>query len=299
MAPQQGPAGPRRRLGAELRRLRLNADMTLDEVAERMTCSTSKISRLETGKGIPKLPDVNELIRIYGVTSDAEQDMLRRLVREGRTQGWWEPYVEGVPPERFVMDAPARYPSLETAARAVSSFDLAVIHGLLQTEDYARAVLNAILPHHRRPEIDKLVRLRRMRQLAVVERDPPLSLSVVLDEAALNRVVGGAAVMSAELDFVVERSSMPNVDVRVLRFGAGAHRAHAGDFVLLEFPDSTMDCVYIEGHAGDQYLEGESDVELYKGVFADVADRALDPDESRELISWYARKHAPRRKATS
>src|SRR3954463_15110000 len=116
MGAPQSPIGSRRRLGAELRRLRTKAGLTLDEVAEQMTCSTSKISRLETGKGIPKLPDVRELMRIYGVVVDAERDMLLRLPRPGREHGWWEPLTEGLTPERFVMDVPSRYPALETGA---------------------------------------------------------------------------------------------------------------------------------------------------------------------------------------
>ncbi|GAA4543556.1 helix-turn-helix transcriptional regulator [Pseudonocardia xishanensis] len=287
MAPQQGPAGPRRRLGAELRRLRLKRDMTLDEVAALMTCSTSKISRLETGKGIPKMPDVNELIRIYGVASDAEREMLRRLVGEGRTTGWWEPYVEGVDPERFVMDAPARYPSLEAEATSVSSFDLAFLHGLLQTREYARAVLAALLPHHGRRPIEKLVELRMERQRAL-ERSRPLDFHVVLDESVLVREAGGRAVMRGQLEVLLERAAAPNVDLRVLPFSAGLDRAHLGEFVLLGFDDPALsDVVYVEGPSGETYLDAPADVELYEHVFGDVAERALDPAASRERIAQH------------
>ena len=122
----------------------------LDEVAERMTCSTSKISRLETGKGVPKVADVRELMRIYDVASDTERDMLLRLVHDGREHGWWESYTDGVQPERFILDMPGRYASLETDARAVRSFDLTVMHGLLHTEAYSRAVLLGPVAPHRR-----------------------------------------------------------------------------------------------------------------------------------------------------
>ncbi|WP_181780849.1 helix-turn-helix domain-containing protein [Pseudonocardia pini] len=287
MAPQQGPAGPRRRLGAELRRLRLKADMTLDEVAELMTCSTSKISRLETGKGIPKMPDVNELIRIYGVSADAERDMLHRLVREGRTHGWWEPFVEGVQPEKFVMDAPARYPSLEAEATSVSSFDLAFLHGLLQTRDYARAVLAALLPHHGRRAIEKLVELRMERQRAL-DRPDPMHLQVVLDEGILVREAGGRAVMRRQLEVLAEQAARPNVDLRVLPFSAGLDRAHLGEFVLLGFADpSVSDVVYVEGPSGESYLDAPADVELYEHVFGEVAERALDPAASLDRIEQH------------
>lgn len=293
MVAAQGPAGPRRRLGAELRRLRSKAGLNLEDVAEQLDCSTSKISRLETGKGIPKLPDIRELIRIYGVSSDTERDMLLRLVKDSREQGWWEPYTEGVHPERFVMDAPARYPALETDAIAVRSFDMATLHGLLQTRSYATAVVSAVLPHHQPREIEQLVDLRIRRQQALC-RDRPLQLSVVLDEAVLQRMVGGPAVMAEQLQALVDVSRLSMVSIQVLRLDAGLHRAHAGQFVILEFPEFVgPDVVYIEGHAGDTYLENESDVVLYKNVFADVADRALDSKESRRLIGFYLRKYAP------
>jgi transcriptional regulator with XRE-family HTH domain len=296
----RSPIGSRRRLGAELRRLRRKAAMTLDDVATRMTCSTSKISRLETGKAIPKVPDVNELMRIYGVTSDTERDMLLRLVRDGREQGWWEPLTDGVAPERFMMDAPARYAAMETGAVAVRSFEVALLHGLLQTPDYTREVLDAILISRRSSdEIDSLVELRRRRQLALTESAPPLELSVVLDEAVLLRVAGTRSVMAEQLDAVLDRMLLPNVTVQVMPFAAGLHRAHSGSFVILEFArEDVADVVYIEGHAGDTYLETASDVELYKEVFDDVTARALSPEASRELVRRYRNQHRTSRRAS-
>lgn len=300
MAAPQSPIGSRRRLGAELRRLRAKTGLTLDDVAELMTCSTSKISRLETGKGVPKVPDVRELMRIYGVTSDTEQDMLLRLVKDGRQHGWWEPLTEGVAPERFVMDAPSRYPALETEAVSIRSFDISVLHGLLQTPDYTRAVMVSLLTHRSRHEVDQLVELRGRRQRALLREESPLALSVVLDEGILRRVVGTPALMAAQLERLLERSAMGNIDIRVLPFEAGYHRAHNGSFVILQFQEgSGTDVVYIEGHAGDTYLESASDVDLYKDVLRDVTDRALDPETSRALIDRYLHVHAPRGKASS
>lgn len=300
MAAPQSPIGSRRRLGAELRRLRTRSSLTLDEVAALMTCSTSKISRLETGKGIPKVPDVRELMRIYGVTSGTERDMLLRLVKDGRQHGWWEPLTDGVQPERFMMDSPARYASLENDATAVRSFDTTVFHGLLQTADYARSVLSAMLPQHPPAEIDRLVALRMKRQEALWRVDsPPLSLAAVIDEAVLLRPIGGVSVMAAQVEHVQRMASLPNVTVRVLPFAVGMLRAHAGHFVLVEIPFTMgSDVVYIEGHAGETYLDSESDVDLYKDVFADVRRRALTPDASRELIGRYVDEHVPRRKAS-
>jgi transcriptional regulator with XRE-family HTH domain len=283
------PVGARRRLGAELRRLRTKSGLTLDQVADQMTCSTSKISRLETGKGIPKAPDVRELMRIYKVTSDEERDLLLRLVHEGREHGWWERLTEGVHPERFFLDAPDRYTSLESAASGVSSFEPAVLHGLLQTPEYTRALMGVVLPHHEVHEIERLVELRQQRQLALVERDPPLHLHAVIDEAVLHRGVGTPAVMTAQLRAIVEHSTLPNVTVQVMPFEQGFHRAHVGSFVIIEFPpEAGSDVVFIEGHGRDTYLESASDVDVYKDVFRDVVDRAHDPQTSRALIARHA-----------
>lgn len=295
MATPQSPIGSRRRLGAELRRLRARTGLTLDEVAERMTCSTSKISRLETGKGVPKVPDVSELMRIYGVTSDTEREMLLRLVRDGRQHGWWEPLTEGVSPERYVLDAPGRYAALENDATAVRTFDVSVVPGLLQTPDYARAVFSETLPHHLPVEVDRLVDLRMKRQDALRRIDPPpLKLVALLDESVLARSVGEAGVMEVQLGRLLELGTLPNVAIRVLHFGTGILRAHVGDFALLEIPAALgSDVVYIEGHAGDSYLDAESDVRLYQDVFADALRRSLSADASRSLIGRYLADHAP------
>ena len=287
MAAPQSPIGSRRRLGAELRRLRAKAGLTLDEVADLMTCSTSKISRLETGKGIPKMPDIRELIRIYGVASDTEQDMLLRLVRDGRQPGWWEPLTEGVHPERFVLDYPGRYEALENDATVIQSFDVTLVHGLLQTADYARAVLSIMLPHHSAAEVDRLVELRLKRQEALHRTEPdPLKLVAVLDEALLPRAVGGREAWAAQLDHILEMAELPTVTVRVLPFSAGLLRAHPGRFVLLDIPaELGSDVVYIEGHAGETYLDAQSEVDRYKDVFADVLRHALSPAKSAEAIA--------------
>jgi len=293
-----GPAGPRRRLGAELRRLRTGAGLHLDQVADQLQCSTSKISRLETGKGIPKPADVRELIRIYDVAADSERDMLLRLVRESRTEGWWESYTDGVAPERFVLDVQQRYTALEVDASAIRGYDPAILHGLLQVPAYSRAVMGLLLPHHAPQDIEQLVELRARRQEALTERDPPLELVLVLDEAVLRRPVGGAGVMTNQLSALLEFSELPAVALHVLPFAAGLHRVQLGRFDILEFPDESVpDVVYVEGHAGETYLENPSDVDLYKDVLADAVDHALAPEASRALIARHLDKYATSRRA--
>ncbi len=293
MPTAQGPAGPRRRLGTELRQLRRQADLQLVEAARELDCSASKISRLENGKGIPRMPDVVALMRLYGVTDTEQRERLAQLVHERREQGWWERYTDGVQAERFVMNAPARYTALETEAVRVRSFEVAWVHGLLQAPEYTRAVLEALLSERTESEVDRLVELRLRRQEALTKRTPPLQLEVVLDESVLSRVVGSPEVMAAQLRYLRERSTLPNVTVRVLPFSIGLHRAHAGPFQILEFSDTVgSDVVFIESPSGDTY-ENESDVDLYKDVLADAANRALDPDASREIVHRYELQHAP------
>jgi transcriptional regulator with XRE-family HTH domain len=289
MAGPNSPIGSRRRLGAELRQLRNRTGLTLDDVAAQMTCSTSKISRLETGKGIPKVPDIRELMRIYGVNSDSEQQTLLQLVHDGREHGWWEPLTDGVQSERYVLDSPSRYPALENDATTVRSFNPIMMDGLLQTADYARAVSASFLPHHSEEEIDRLVELRIKRQSALHRVDPPpLTIVALLDEAVLQRQVGGPAVMRAQLQQLDGIAELPNVEIRILPFAAGILRAHAGQFVLLEIPAGLgSNVVYIESHAGESYLESASDVDRYGDVHADALRHALPEGESRTMIVRY------------
>ena len=294
-----GPAGPRRRLGAELRRLRTGAGLHLDQVADQLQCSTSKISRLETGKGIPKPADVRELIRIYDVAADSERDMLLRLVRESRTEGWWESYTDGVAPERFFLDAPGRYAALETDAVGLRSFDLAILNGILQTAEYARAVLSAQLPRRSRHDLDQLVELRLHRQEALY-RPSPLHLDMVVDESALARRVGSDEVMAAQMQRLLDLMELPTASIRLLPFDAGLTRAHLGHFVILDIPDDLGSAVvYLEGHAGESFLDGASDVDTYDDVFAEVRGHALDPRASREIVRRYLGNYAPRGKVHS
>jgi transcriptional regulator with XRE-family HTH domain len=294
-----GPTGPRRRLGAELRRLRTAKGLHLDAVAGRLQCSTSKISRLETGKGVPKSVDVRALMQLYDVTGDAERDMLMRLVRESRTEGWWESYTDGIAPERFFLDAPGRYAALETDAVSLRSFDFGALHGLLQTADYTRAVLSAQLPRHSARAIEQLVELRLRRQDRL--RGPePLRLTSVIDESVLFRVVGEPLVMAAQMRHLLALMELPHVVVRVLPFTAGLRRAHLDHFMLLEIPDDLgSDLVYIEGHAGETFLETESDVDLYRKVFDDALARSLDGGASSDAVRRSASRFAPPRKVPS
>lgn len=288
---EQEPVGARRRLGTELRRLRGNAGLKLEDVARRLACSTSKVSRLENGKGVPRAVDVDALLHLYGGVAEVEAEMLHRLVTQSRTRGWWEPFTEGLRTDRYALPAPGRYAAVETDATSVDAFDLSVLHGLLQAPEYARAVLRARLPDHAAWEIDQLVHLRRRRHEALTGT-PPLRLRSVVDESVLLRATGGAGVMADQLDRLLELSRLPNVTVLVLPFTAGVQRAHTGRFAVLEIPGELgSDLVHTEGHAGEAFLDSVKDLEAYRRVLAGVQADALGADASREVIVGYRDRH--------
>ncbi|MGH3836395.1 MAG: helix-turn-helix domain-containing protein, partial [Pseudonocardiaceae bacterium] len=257
MSPVRGPVVPRRRLGAELRALRDQAGLTIEEVAKELECSVSKVSRLETGQGIPKSRDVRDLLDRYGVTDQAHRDRLMRWVRDGQRQGWWDDFSDVLAPDPedpLLPDNLSRYVALEQDASEVRSFETIVFHGLLQTENYARAILNTLSTADEEAT-DRLVELRMRRQRRLYAEEDPLIVHMVLDEAVLYRPVGGKQVMRGQLKRLLDDAQRPNITIRVLPFSIGAHRSLAGSFVVLAFADSDdNDLVYIEGHVGDLYL---------------------------------------------
>ncbi len=237
-------------------------------------------------------------MRIYGVTSDTEHDMLLRLVRDGRQQGWWEPYTEGVQTARHVLDIPGRYAAMETEAVGYRGFTAMVLPGgLLQTAAYSRALLTALLPGHANQDIESLVQLRLQRQEALRRHTaPPLQMAAVLDEALFSRVVGGPALMAEQIDAIARTAALPNVDVRVLPpLSVGIHRAHIGQFTILQLRESLGQTVYIESHAGDTYLDSEEDTKLYAEVFDDVVAKSLSPRDSAALMAEYLHRYQSQR----
>ena len=288
MSPARGPVVPRRRLGAELRALREQAGLTIDEVAKALECSVSKVSRLETGQGIPYRRDVRDLLDRYGITDPARRDRLMRWVREGNRQGWWDDFSDVLAPDPedpLRPDNLSRYVALEQDASEVRSYEAIVVHGLLQTEDYARAVLNTLSTADR-DATNRLVELRMRRQWRLYADEDPLILQVVLDEAVLYRSVGGPKVMQAQLARLLTDAQRPNITLRVLPFSVGAHRSVSGSFVVLAFADTDdNDLVYIESHVGDLYLEKEHDVDVYEELFDVLVGQCLTTDQSAKLIA--------------
>lgn len=290
MSPLRGPVVPRRRLGAELRTLREKAALTIEEVAKELECSVSKVSRLETGQGIPKSRDVRDLLDRYGVTDQAHRDRLMRWVREGNRQGWWDDFSDVLAPDPrdpLLPDNLSRYVALEQDASEVRGFETTVVNGLLQTEDYARAVLSTMSTADREAT-DRLVELRMRRQDRLYVMEDPLTVHMVLDEAVLHRPIGGEQVMRGQMKRLLADSQRPNITFQILPFSAGAHRSLDGSFVVLAFPDSDdNDLAYVESHLGQLYLEKEHDVRVYAQIFEALVDRCMSVEQSATFVGKF------------
>lgn len=285
MSVPQGPAVPRRRLGAELRRLREEAGLNLEQAARALECSTSKISRLETGQGLPKQRDVRDLVRLYGKEADGVLERLLRLARDGARAGWWQEYTAVLTPATFTFGNVDRFVALESDASRMLCFDAPCFHGLLQTADYARALLDTVLPEYAPEEVEKLVELRLRRQECLRRSENPLRLRSIVDESVFRRQVGGADVMRRQLRHLLELMEMANVSMQVLPFDAGFIRASAGAFNVLEFDESDdQDVVFVESPAGVALLEADFGVEAFKVMFADAQSRALGQLESEDRV---------------
>jgi transcriptional regulator with XRE-family HTH domain len=275
------PSIKRRRLGAALRRLRDQSGQTTEGVAATLGWSQSKVSRIETAAVAVAPADVRALLGRYDVPSD-EVTALVNLAMEDKQPGWWRQYSE-VLPESF-----GGYLSLESEASRILAYESEVVHGLLQTERYARSVLAqhplTVMPY----EVERGALLRRARQARLGEPDP-LALDLVVNEGALRRVVGGPEVHTEQLHHLVEMAALPNVTVRVLGFDAGAHPATNGPFAVLEFPDvDDPRIVCLDTLASTVYREGLREVGAYDLAHEKVRSLALDPDGSRALIARLA-----------
>lgn len=280
MAPVHGPAVPRRRLGVELRRLREEARLTLEQVAEQLECSTSKISRLETGKGIPKARDVRDMLAMYDAGDAKTRERLLRWVRDGQQQGWWHDYADviGEKWDTFV--------ALESDAAAMYAYETTVVHGLLQTPEYARAIGEVILTDPAESDLDMFVELRMLRQQVLERDESALRLHVVMEETAIYRPVGGLDVFRGQLAHLLEMTDHPSVNLQVLPLKMGAHAAMGVAFALLTFAEEAgHDIVYVEGVGGAVVLEHERGVAAYRHVFDEIARRALDGENSAAFIA--------------
>ena len=278
MTMTHGPIVVRRRLGAVLKRLRGERGLPLDAVARQLEISPSKLSRLETGQVAPRTRDVRDLLEIYEAPRDVRTQALT-WADQAKEPGWWQPYSN-----RILYDLDL-YISLEAEARKVEAFCLPVA-GLLQTSRYARMVLSGAIPQCSPAELDRLVEIRVRRQNVLAADRPdaaPLDLHVVLDESALHR--GTPAVMHEQLDELVHRSHLPNVLLQVLPFDRGYGMA-CSTFAIFE-PRESADwtVVNVESAGQDAYFDATGEVAKYRSIWTDLVERALNPDESRALLT--------------
>jgi transcriptional regulator with XRE-family HTH domain len=279
-----GPTVRRRRLGSELRRLRESQCIKLEEVADRLGLAPSTLSRIETGKAPTRTSYLTGMLELYGVRDQSQRQVLIDMAREGHRKGWWEVW-DGVLPTGFGI-----YVGLEAEAASLRVYEAQVVHGLLQTEDYARAVMSTVRRRQTPEEIDRLVSLRMQRQ-AVVTRSDPMELWMILDEAVLRRMVGSSHVTRDQLEHLYEASQWPNVTLQVLAFGSGLHVGLGGSFAIIEFPErSDPDVVYTEGVTGQAHIEERvREVRARAEAFDVLRAAALPPASSARLIrSIYA-----------
>jgi transcriptional regulator with XRE-family HTH domain len=273
-----GPTVLRILLGAQLRRLREARRVTLGEAGEVIRASHSKISRLETGRVGFKDRDIADLLTFYGVTDEEERESLRALARRANAPGWWHDYSD-ILPNWFEA-----YVGLEEVASQVRTYQVQFVPGLLQTEDYARAV--TLLGHDAAPpkEIEMRVGLRMARQEVFTRADPP-NIWVVLDEAIVRRPIGGKAVMRTQLRRLLDMSDHKNVTIQLIPFQAGGHAAAGGAFSILRFAEPDLpDVVYLEQLTSALYLDKPDTVDSYLMVMERLCMEAVTPTASADAI---------------
>lgn len=268
------PTVRQRELGMRLRELRNSQDLTVEEVAEKLLCSASKISRAETGARKPTLRDVRDLCQLYNV-GPAESAQLMELAREARQPGWWTQY-DDLRISQLI--------GLEQEATAITCFGMLFVPALLQTRDYAAAIIKGISPKIR-PEILQQRVEARMRRQQILERPVPPRYRALLDESVLRRQVGGATVMKDQLGKILQLVREEKATVQVIPFGVGIYPAMDSNVQFLEFAGSSLpSVVFVEGLTSELYLEKPAELARYAESIEDTRDTALSPRDSASLI---------------
>ncbi|TDC62930.1 XRE family transcriptional regulator [Actinomadura sp. GC306] len=269
-----------RRLARELRKLRDEQGLTLQEVADRLGWSRATVSRLETSQTRPKPGDIADILDLYGVPSP-DRDALITLARHAGQRGWWTAYQDVFT---------GSYVALEDEASHIRTWDPQLVHGLLQTEDYSRAVITAgrLLPAQE--DIERRISARKIRQ-SLLDRENAPRLQVIFDEAVLHRPIGGGKVMRAQLDALATvAKTRPTVSIQVLPYAAQEHAGLDGRFTILSFPElADPDIAYVEGTMGDVYLESAEAIAKHRDRFQRIEEAALSPEDSAHLIAEAAR----------
>ncbi|WP_037571096.1 helix-turn-helix domain-containing protein [Phaeacidiphilus oryzae] len=266
-------------LGSQLRRLREAKGITREDAGYAIRASESKISRMELGRVSFKERDVADLLSLYGIDDVDEREALLGLVREANKSGWWHSFSDAMPNwfQTFV--------GLEEAASLVRTYEVQFIPGLLQTEEYARAIMNLNRPGLAEEEVARRINLRMRRQKLLEDGSGP-RLWAIIDEAALRRPVGGPKVMKGQIQKLIDASELPNVVVQVMPFRFGGHAAESGAFTILRFPDEDVsDVVYIEQLTSALYLDKRDDVDQYIQVMERLSVDSQPPDTTPDLLA--------------
>jgi transcriptional regulator with XRE-family HTH domain len=273
----QSPTVRRRRLGQELRQLREAADLTMEEVAERLEVSPAKISRIETGRVSVRPRDVSDLLDQYKIHGRHRDDLLL-LTREARQQGWWHSYSD------VLSEGTDIWVGLETEAEAIRLYEVQLVPGLLQTEEYARAVLRAHYRSEQPEQVDQRVKLRMARQQLVIEQNNT-PIWAVLDEAVLRRQMGPPEIMQAQYRRLLEFSDENNITIQVLPFDVGVYSGVPVGFWIMQLANQDPEVVVIEHRGGILYIERSEDVAAYAHVFDWIRATAKGPEESISYIA--------------
>ena len=283
MPVRPSPTVRRRRLRYELRRLRTEHGMTIEQVQEASggDIKAPSISRWENGERSVRPTDLRVLLDIYQVDT-GQRETLLTLARQAKERGWWQSYASAIP-DWFQV-----YVGLEAEAARIREYAAELVPGLLQTPEYYRAFLRAAPAAGTDEEISRKIEVRLARQERLTGDDPP-EYWAVLNEAVIRRAVGGTETMRAQLHHIAEIAQLPHVNVQVLPFSAGAHAAMDGTFSILGFPEAAdPDVVYLENQAGSLYLEEEPEIDRYTRMSSHLIAKALDPEESRRMIARLA-----------
>jgi len=283
----RNPTAVRRALGQRLRALRTGAGLTVAQAAERVGISTSKVTKIELAQLKASRDDVLKLLDAYGETDPGQQALLLSMVRDGNDKEWWETYLRLLP--KF-----GSYLGLESVASTVQSYTTHLVMGLLQTPDYARALFRAVRPELLEHEVDQLVqsRMRRQQILTRTEPPPPMLWSV-MDEAVLRRPVGGRETMHAQLQRLLQAAELPNVTLQVMPDGLGAHPGLDGPLAIFQFETGTRPVVYVEGQAGNLYMEKDDDLRRCQQTMNHILAAAPGPEQSLALIRQAAKEMKP------
>ncbi len=285
------PASPslrRRRLAAELRRLRDSSGQSITDVAEKLGWQSSKISRIETRQLGVTAPDLRKLLDVYEVQDEEYRSRLSEMARRAGERGWWQSYPRHVIPSEY-----GDLITVEAEAATIRSYQPEVVPGLLQTPGYARAVIRAGRKGDTAAEIDRRVEVRLERQQVLSRAEPsPPRVHVVLNEAVLRRRVGGPRVMWEQLEYLMADRDRANLVVQVLPFDAGAHPSMVGPFTMITFLDpGDLGVVYLEHPTSSLFLEAPADIRAYEEFWDEISGAAYSPDDTRAFLKTYALRY--------